>query len=175
MTVIFTVLTPVAVGVPLICPVDAFMLNPAGRPVADQVYGVAPPLALTVALYAAPTVPSGSDAVVMVSGPETVTVAVASAMFGDLAVITAVPGAMPHTGIFRLVGILPSQKNVNDAGTVATDGLLEVSVTVRPVGGGGAGPDSVSSRKPFACGLMVRLCGENVKLAVTWTCVVAMS
>ncbi len=49
-TVIDTVLVPAVVGVPLIAPVDASMVNPAGRPVADQVYGVVPPLALTVAL-----------------------------------------------------------------------------------------------------------------------------
>ena len=77
-----TVLTPVAVGVPLICPLAALMVKPAGRPVADHVYGVVPPLALMVALYATPTVPSVRDAaVVMLSGPETVTVAVASVIF----------------------------------------------------------------------------------------------
>ncbi len=167
MTVTFTVLTPVAVGVPLILPVDASIASPDGNPVADHVYGVAPPLALTVALYAAPTLPSGRDVVVIVSGPDTVTVAVASAMLAALAVITVVPGATAVTGIFRLVGVLPSQKYVNVAGTVATDGLLEVNVTGRPVGGGGAGPDSVRSRNAVPCGFMVRTCGEKVNVAVT--------
>lgn len=105
-----TVLTPAAVGVPLICPLDALMLKPAGSPVADHVYGVAPPLAATVALYAAPAVPSGRDAVVIVTGPETVTVAVASAIFAALAVITVVPGATPVIGMFSAWTVLPSQK-----------------------------------------------------------------
>jgi hypothetical protein len=34
---------PAAVGVPLIKPVEALMLVPAGKPVADQVYGETPP------------------------------------------------------------------------------------------------------------------------------------
>lgn len=66
-TVTFTVLVPAAVGIPVICPVLALMLSPAGNPVADQLYGVMPPSAATVALYAAPTVPLGSVAVVIES------------------------------------------------------------------------------------------------------------
>ena len=155
-------LTPVAVGVPLICPLEALMLKPAGRPVADHVYGVVPPLALMVALYGTPTVPSARDAaVVMLSGPATVTVAVASAIFAACAVITVEPDATPVTGIFSVEAELPSQKYVKVAGTVATAGLLEVNVTCSPVGGGGAGPDSPRSRSAVACGLTVRFCGEN--------------
>ena len=67
-TVIVTVLDPAVVGVPVIAPLAASMLRPAGRPVADQVYGVVPPVAATVALYAAPTTPPGSDVVVMDGG-----------------------------------------------------------------------------------------------------------
>ena len=37
-------------GVPLMTPLDGSMLRPAGRPVADHVYGVVPPVAATVAL-----------------------------------------------------------------------------------------------------------------------------
>jgi hypothetical protein len=48
------------------------MLRPAGKPVADHVYGVVPPVALTGALYAAPATPDGNDVVVMVGGATTV-------------------------------------------------------------------------------------------------------
>jgi hypothetical protein len=49
-TVTFAVLVPAAVGVPLITPVLALIVSPAGRPVADHVYGVVPPVAVTGAL-----------------------------------------------------------------------------------------------------------------------------
>jgi hypothetical protein len=49
-TVTFAVLVPAAVGVPLITPVLALIVSPAGRPVADHVYGVVPPEASTVVL-----------------------------------------------------------------------------------------------------------------------------
>jgi hypothetical protein len=49
-TVTFAVLVPAAVGVPPITPVLALIVNPAGRPVADQVKGVVPPVAATVAV-----------------------------------------------------------------------------------------------------------------------------
>ena len=47
-TVTTTVLGPVAEGVPLIRPVVELILRPAGSPVADQLYGVVPPVAITV-------------------------------------------------------------------------------------------------------------------------------
>ncbi len=67
-TVIVTVLDPAVVGAPVIAPLEASMLRPAGRPVADHVYGVVPPVAATVALYAVPTTPPGNDVVVMDGG-----------------------------------------------------------------------------------------------------------
>src|SRR5689334_9480487 len=45
------------VGVPLMRPDELLIDRPAGRPVADQVYGVVPPDAVTVRLTAVPTVP----------------------------------------------------------------------------------------------------------------------
>ena len=65
-TVTTAVLLPAVVGLPPITPVDALMLRPVGSPVADQVYGVVPPLAATVALYAVPTTPPGSGEVVVI-------------------------------------------------------------------------------------------------------------
>ena len=47
-TVIVGVLVPAAVGVPEMAP-EELMLRPAGRPVADQVYGAVPPPAAMVA------------------------------------------------------------------------------------------------------------------------------
>ena len=53
-SVIFTVklAAPEAVGVPLIAPLDAFKVSPAGSDPTemDHVYGVVPPLAARVAL-----------------------------------------------------------------------------------------------------------------------------
>jgi hypothetical protein len=60
---------PAVVGVPEITPVDAARLNPAGSVPALtlQLYGVVPPLACNVVVYAVPTVLPGSAAVVSVS------------------------------------------------------------------------------------------------------------
>lgn len=54
-----------AVGVPLITPDEEFSTSPAGRLplVSDQLYGVVPPVAESVALYAVPTCPLGSKVV----------------------------------------------------------------------------------------------------------------
>ena len=49
-TVTATMLVPADEGVPLIKPVEALIERFAGNPVADQVNGVVPPLALSVAL-----------------------------------------------------------------------------------------------------------------------------
>jgi hypothetical protein len=56
-----TLAVPAAVGVPVI--VEPLTLNPAGRPVALKMYGAVPPLAVSVAEYATPTVPALSDVV----------------------------------------------------------------------------------------------------------------
>src|SRR5271165_6242107 len=70
-SVTFTVkfVVPAAVGVPLIAPVDAFSVNPAGKLPTDiaQLYGVVPPVAANVCKYPAPTCPFANDAVVIVS------------------------------------------------------------------------------------------------------------
>ena len=49
-TVTATVLVPADEGVPLISPVEALIERFGGNPVADQVNGVVPPLAWSVAL-----------------------------------------------------------------------------------------------------------------------------
>jgi hypothetical protein len=65
------------VGVPVIAPVDAFSDKPAGNVplVRDHRYGVVPPVAARVALYALLIWPLGSELVVIASvPPEVVTV-----------------------------------------------------------------------------------------------------
>jgi hypothetical protein len=64
------VLVAAAVGVPETTPVVADNDSPAGSaPLAtDQVYGVLPPVAASVAVYATPTCPAGSEVVVIVIG-----------------------------------------------------------------------------------------------------------
>lgn len=61
---------PDEVGVPEISPVEALMESPGGREAAliDQVYGFFPPVAVSVAEYAVPTLPAGSDVVVTLGG-----------------------------------------------------------------------------------------------------------
>src|SRR6266478_2739539 len=65
--VIAATLVPGVVGLPVIAPVDALIPNPAGRPVAVQVIGFVPPVAVTVTLYAVPTTPPGSGEVVVIA------------------------------------------------------------------------------------------------------------
>lgn len=65
-------------GVPVIAPVVAFSVNPAGNDPAPatiaQVYGDVPPVAVNAAEYAAPIVPPVSEVVVMVNGSTTANV-----------------------------------------------------------------------------------------------------
>jgi hypothetical protein len=67
-------LVPPVVGVPLITPVAVFNVSPAGRlpTVTAHVYGVLPPVAASVWLYARFTVPSASAVVVTDSTAYTV-------------------------------------------------------------------------------------------------------
>src|SRR5436190_877182 len=61
---------PVAVvGVPLITPVPVLIDRPAGRPVAEYVYGAVPPLAVSDAVYVFPITPFGSGLLV-IDSPE---------------------------------------------------------------------------------------------------------
>jgi hypothetical protein len=56
-----------AVGVPVIAPELAFRVRPLGKEpeASDQMYGVLPPVAVSVALYADPTCPLGNEVVEM--------------------------------------------------------------------------------------------------------------
>jgi hypothetical protein len=60
----------VAVGVPLITPVDAFNVRPPGKvpEVSVHAYGVVPPLATNVCEYGVPTWPFTSEVVVTLMG-----------------------------------------------------------------------------------------------------------
>ncbi len=81
-TVIVTEAVPAAVGVPVICPVDAFIVSPAGKPAADHEYGGTPPVAAAVALYATLITPDGNAEVVMDNGTRTVIEKVFEAVCG---------------------------------------------------------------------------------------------
>ncbi len=61
---------PEDVGVPEITPVVALRTSPAGKEPAliDHVYGVFPPVAVSVAVYAVPALPPGRDVVVTAGG-----------------------------------------------------------------------------------------------------------
>ena len=62
---------PVAVGVPEMIPVEAPSVNPAGRlpEATDHVYDGVPPLACSCVEYAVPSVPEGSEEVVIARDP----------------------------------------------------------------------------------------------------------
>jgi hypothetical protein len=72
---------PAVVGVPPITPV-ADKLRPAGSVPEDthQLYGAVPPVAVSVWLYAVPTVPAGSEAVEIVGADAAFTVIVTVAV-----------------------------------------------------------------------------------------------
>ena len=63
---------PAVVGVPLIVPVVELSARPAGRapPVTDQLYGLVPPVAVSVCEYGVLTVPLGSGDVVVICRAE---------------------------------------------------------------------------------------------------------
>jgi hypothetical protein len=92
----------------------------------------------------------------------TVTVAVACTTPADVARITVDPLPTPDTGTVAVVvfcGI------VTVAGTVATAGLSELKLTVRPPAG--AGPESVRVRFCVAVPAIVKVAGERLSEAVT--------
>jgi len=60
-------LVPAVVGVPLITPVDALIVRPAGWPLTDQANDPVPPVAAIVKLYGVPCTPFGSEGVVIPS------------------------------------------------------------------------------------------------------------
>lgn len=98
----------------------------------------------------------------------TVTFAVASVRFGALARITAEPAATPETGIVAVVA--PGCIVAAGEPTVATLVLLELTLKVRPPEG--AGPESVNVRFWVSVPESVRLGGEKLIVAVTWTALV---
>lgn len=107
-----------------------------------------------VTLAGRPIAPMGAP-------PLTVTVAAALVIFAALAVIVVAPGAIPVTGTLTLVA--PAAKAAL-AGTVATPGLLETSVTVSPAANGA---DKLNVRFWTAAPVMVRLAGAKLNVSTT--------
>lgn len=64
-TVMETEAVPLAVGVPEMAPVEVFIESPPGKPETEYTYGLVPPDAATVVLYAVPAVAPGNEAVEM--------------------------------------------------------------------------------------------------------------
>jgi hypothetical protein len=121
-------------------PAGAAVPNPTGK------FTVSP--GATVAL-AGRTIPG-------TAGIVTVTVAVALAMLGALAVIDTSPAPTPVTGTDTVVAPVPK---LTAAGTVATVGSLEVRVTASPAG---AGAERLSVRFCVVLSLTVRLPGQKL-------------
>ena len=104
----------------------------------------------------------------------TVTLAVVSGINGGAPTwMTVLPGAIPVTGIESVEGNPPFGRKLNGcAGTVATPGLLELTVTLIPPTG--ALPESVTVKFCVAVPTTDRLGGLNVKVAVTCAGTVAL-
>ena len=88
------------------------------------------------------------------------TLAVALAMFGALAVMVTDPAATPVTGTATLVIPVPK---LTVAGTEATVALLELRLTTSAAG---AGADRFNVRFCVATPLIVRLTGEKLIVVV---------
>src|SRR5882672_2002761 len=69
-------LVPYAVGVPVMAPLEALSVRPAGSVPTDtaHAYGVAPPVPVSVYEYAAPTWPPGSGEVLVITSAAGLTV-----------------------------------------------------------------------------------------------------
>src|SRR4051794_4540650 len=80
---------PDEIGTPAITPVCVSILNPGGRPVADQEYAPLPPVAVTRALYGVPLVPDGRLVLTIARLLFTVNVAVLD--FAPPGLMTATP------------------------------------------------------------------------------------
>jgi hypothetical protein len=140
----------------------------------------APKAVLITALCGVP--PVGAIDVGPPPAPTTVTVAVISGMNGgELARITAVPGAKPVTRNTTVANALPSGYIVMLGGTAATLGLEELSFTKTPAPGPqrlpsphGAGSDNaMKSLCDVPCWIVIAV-GENVSVAgivTTWLAV----
>ena len=114
LTVTVAVVLPAVVGVPVIAPVEALMLSPAGSPAADQVNGPLPPDTVMVCDAGVPTVP------VRLPGLVTVGLAVTDQENDEVAV------RPPASFAVTVTLVVPAADGVPE-----TTPLLE---TVKPVG-----------------------------------------
>jgi len=136
------------------------------------VYGVVPPLAVSPAVYAVPTTPFGSALLGIVTGPGTtvmVAVPLAPPATLELAVICAGPGATPVTvtvAVFWFCGIVTLR------GTVATLGVSEERLTVRPPAGA-TPPERFSARLDVVPAPTVSVSGEKARSAAIFTVLVS--
>jgi hypothetical protein len=125
---------PAALGVPLITPVPDASDNPAGSEpdVIAHVYGAIPPAPVSVAEYAVPTVPLGSDVVVIVGSAtsEIFAVAVASELFTEVAVSVTVVAAVMVVGAVYVTLVVVALVNVPTFGDIDHDTPWSLCVAV---------------------------------------------
>jgi hypothetical protein len=109
---------PVAVGVPEITPVLALIDSPAGKLplVMLQVYGCAPPAACTVEPYAVPTLPLGSEVVVIARSASMVMLNAAVAVPAAESVTFTVKVEVPTVvGVPEMTPVLAFRDNAADS------------------------------------------------------------
>ena len=126
-------LVPAADVVPEMTPVEGAILRPDGKPVADQVRAPVPPVAVTVAEYATPTLALGSVAVVIVNAGFTVRVKVFDAVkwVGVVASVTVtVTELVPTTGVPEIWPVV--ELMLNSAGSPVADQAYGVTPPVAP-------------------------------------------
>jgi hypothetical protein len=167
---------PAAVGVPLIVPV-LLRASPAGMPVADQMYGLRPPPAISVATYGVVTTAAGSETVLIASAPGIVAVAMVSAGSVHLngptvdpvrinVISAAVPWSRvtaPEVPAVRVAGVsVPGAvMAIPVFGIVAVAGTVTVFTNVR-VASLGVAPDTTAGSVSFTPSLNVATCFATV-------------
>src|SRR5712692_60496 len=134
----------------LVLLLDRDTVTPPGGAGVERVTGKATVPATSWTLVVAGTL--------IVPGFTTFTVAVASGMFGELALRTVEPAATPVTG--TPMELLPAGKKAVEF-TVATPGLVEVRLTRMPPGGAALESDSVMFC--VVVPVMVRVAGDHVR------------
>jgi hypothetical protein len=105
---------PATAGVPVMVPAAAFRVRPLGSEPAmiDQVYGVTPPFAVSVAEYVVPAVPGDNEAVVTVSGADCTVKVVLPETEPSVAEILLVPAARAVASPPALIVAVPVVEDV---------------------------------------------------------------
>ncbi len=103
-------------------PVPESNVSPGGNPLALHAYGVVPPVAVSVALYAVPCVAGGKDVVVMEIGPPPP--AALTVILSGIAAVVA--GGVELSTAFTVKLLVPVALGVPEIAPVAGDKLSPV-------------------------------------------------